>query len=114
MHCLFILMQVDDKVLVQEMKNESRKGGKLDLQLRGPYTIAEDLGKAGINWRMGMGKCWQEHTTAPQTQVVVGAKQKARLIQGWSTHTISCILAHKHTSSYLQLNINFQGETERQ
>ena len=32
LHRLFILFQVDDKVLVQEMKNESWKGGKLDLQ----------------------------------------------------------------------------------
>ncbi len=34
-----------DKVLAQEMKNEGRKGGKLDVQFRGPYVIAKDLGK---------------------------------------------------------------------
>ena len=49
-------MQVDDKVLVQEMKNESRKGGKLDLQFRGLYTIAEDLGKGRYKLKDGNGK----------------------------------------------------------
>jgi hypothetical protein len=38
-------LKVGDKVLVQEMKNEGRKGGKLDVQFKGPYVIAEDLGK---------------------------------------------------------------------
>lgn len=27
------------------MRNEGRKGGKLEVQFSGPYTIAEDLGK---------------------------------------------------------------------
>ena len=53
---MFILLQVNDKVLVQEMKNESRKGGKLDLQFRGPYTIAEDLGKGRYKLKDGNGK----------------------------------------------------------
>ena len=43
-------------MLVQEMKNESRKGGKLDLQFRGPYTIAEDLGKGRYKLKDGNGK----------------------------------------------------------
>lgn len=55
-HRLFILLQVDDKVLVQEMKNESRKGGKLDLQFRGPYTIAKDLRKGSYKLKDGNGK----------------------------------------------------------
>ena len=38
-------LKVGDKVLVQEMKNEGRKGGKLDVQFRGPYSIVETLGK---------------------------------------------------------------------
>ena len=39
-------VKVGDKVLVKNMKNESRKGGKLEPQFPGgPYTIAEDLGK---------------------------------------------------------------------
>lgn len=38
------------------MKNESRKGGKLDLQFRGPYTIAEDLGKGRYKLKDGNGK----------------------------------------------------------
>ena len=89
-HRLFILLQVDDKVLVQEMKNESRKGGKLDLQFRGPYTIAEDLGKGKYKWKDGNGKVL--------TRAYNCHRLKARLIQGWSTHTISYILAHKHAS----------------
>ena len=38
-------LKIGDKVLVQNMKNNGRKGGKLDVQFRGPYTISEDLGK---------------------------------------------------------------------
>ena len=38
-------LKVGDKVLLQEMKNKGRKGGKLDVQFRGPYTITEALGK---------------------------------------------------------------------
>ena len=36
---------VGDKVLVKSMKNESRKGGKLEPQFTGPYKVAEDIGK---------------------------------------------------------------------
>ena len=32
-------LKVGDQVLLQEMKNKGRKGGKLDVQFRGPYTI---------------------------------------------------------------------------
>ena len=38
-------LKVGDKVLVQEMKNDGRKGEKLDVQFRGPYSIVETLGK---------------------------------------------------------------------
>ena len=34
-----------DKVLKQELRNEGRKGGKLDVQFTGPYRITKDLGK---------------------------------------------------------------------
>ena len=34
-----------DRVLAQCPKNEGRKGGKLDVQFSGPYTIVEDKGK---------------------------------------------------------------------
>ena len=55
-------LKVGDKVLVKDMKNEGRKGGKLDqLFPGGPYTIVEDLRyrlkdgkgdlkKTAINW----------------------------------------------------------------
>ena len=36
---------VGDKVLVKSMKNESRKGEKLELQFTGPYTVPEDIRK---------------------------------------------------------------------
>ena len=32
-------------MLAKNMRNMGRKGGKLDVQFHGPYTIAEDLGK---------------------------------------------------------------------
>ena len=32
-------------MLAKNMHNVGRKGGKLDVQFRGPYTITEDLGK---------------------------------------------------------------------
>ena len=32
-------------MLAKNMINMGRKGGKLDVQFHGPYTIAEDLGK---------------------------------------------------------------------
>ena len=39
-------LKVGDMVLVKDMKNEGRKGGKLNqLFPGGPYTITEDLGK---------------------------------------------------------------------
>lgn len=39
-------VRVGDKVLVKFMRNEGRKGGKLEPQFPGgPYTVAEELGK---------------------------------------------------------------------
>ena len=40
-----------DKGLVQEMRNEGRKGGKLDVPfMHGPHTIVEALGKLPSRW----------------------------------------------------------------
>ena len=86
-------MQVDDKVLVQEMKNESRKGGKLDLQFRGPYMIAEDLGKGRYKLKDGNGKVLTRAYNCHRLKLWLEPSKKP----GWSTHTFSCILAHKHT-----------------
>ena len=38
------------------MANEGRKGGKLDVQFRGPYIIAEDLGKGRFRLKDEKGK----------------------------------------------------------
>jgi hypothetical protein len=35
------------------MKNEGRKGGKLDKQFIGPYTICEDVGKGRFRVKAG-------------------------------------------------------------
>ena len=49
-------LKVGDKVLVKDMKNEGRKGGKLEqLFPGGPYTIAEDLGKGRYRLKDGKG-----------------------------------------------------------
>ena len=48
-------LKVGDKVLVKDMKNEGRKGGKLDqLFPGGPYTIVEDLGKGRYRLKDGI------------------------------------------------------------
>ena len=47
---------VGDKVLVRLMKNESRKGGKIEPQFTGPYTVAEDIGKGRYHLKDNKGK----------------------------------------------------------
>ena len=49
-------MKDGDKVLEKDMKNEARKGGKLDQLFPGrPHTIAEDLGKGHYWLKDGKG-----------------------------------------------------------
>ena len=53
-------VNVGDKVLVRSMKNEGRKGGKLEpLFPGGPYVIAEDLGKGQFRLKDLNGKLLQ-------------------------------------------------------
>ena len=40
----------------QNARNEGRKGGKLDTQFRGPYTVKNDLGKGRFELEDGSGK----------------------------------------------------------
>lgn len=50
-------LKVGDKVLIQSMKNKSRKGGKLEsLFPGGPYVISEDLGKGQFHLKDLKGK----------------------------------------------------------
>lgn len=51
-HNTGINLKIGDEVLVKDMKNEGRKGGKLKcLFPGGPYTIAEELGKGRCRLR---------------------------------------------------------------
>ena len=50
------ILQVGDKVLAKNMKNEGRKGGKLDVQFRGPFTVVEDIGKGRYKLKDEKGK----------------------------------------------------------
>lgn len=53
-------LKIGDKVLVKEMKNEGRKGGKLQCQFVGsPYTLAEDLGKGHYHIKNPAGNVLQ-------------------------------------------------------
>lgn len=45
LNSLSVIAQVGEKVLLQEMKTKGWKGGKLDVQFKRPYVIAEDMGK---------------------------------------------------------------------
>ena len=85
-------------VLVQEMKNESRKGGKLDLQFRGPYTIAEDLGKGRYKLKDGNGKVLTTAYNCHRLKLWLEPNKKPDLSFKVGQLTVSCILAHKHTS----------------
>ncbi len=38
-------IKVGDEVLVKNMKNAHRMGGKLDIRWTGPYKVIEDAGK---------------------------------------------------------------------
>ena len=51
------LVKVGDQVLVKSMKNEGRKGGKLEPQFPGgPYIVAQDLGKGRYRLKDSAGQ----------------------------------------------------------
>ncbi len=54
-------LKLGDRMLVKSMKNEGRKGGKLESQFRGgPYTISECLGDGRYRLKSEDGKLLQQ------------------------------------------------------
>lgn len=69
-------LDLKDKVLLKNSKNEGRKGGKMDIKWTGPYTISECLGK-------GRFRLQNKHGVA--LKQTIHASRLKRYCQPWST-----------------------------
>ena len=59
------------------MHNEGRKGGKLDVQFKGPYIIAEDLGKGRFRLKDEKGKLLKNAYNCHRLKLWLEPNQKA-------------------------------------
>jgi hypothetical protein len=63
------VLAVGDKVLVRNMRNVSRKGGKMDVRWTGPYVIAAHVGK-------GRYRLMEEQSGNPLKQAINSSRLK--------------------------------------
>ena len=71
-------VNVGDKVLVQAMKNQGQKGGKLEpLFPGGPYVIEEDLGKGRFRLK-DRSQEWKSHTISIRVCETIKACHKRK------------------------------------